>query len=59
MIFKLPKIVAYVSRHMTLQSGDIIATGTPKGVSPIKDGDVIEVSVSELGTLRNRVVKET
>lgn len=59
MIFKIPKIVAHLSRFMTLQPGDIIATGTPEGVSPIKDGDVIEVTITGLGTLRNRVVKES
>ena len=59
MIFKIPEIVVYLSRFMTLHAGDIVATGTPKGVSPIKDGDVIEVTITDLGTLRNRVVKET
>ena len=43
---------------MTLQSGDIIATGTPAGVGPIEDGDEIEITLSELGTLRNRVVRQ-
>lgn len=59
MVFKIPKILANLSRFMTLQPGDIISTGTPEGVSPIKDGDIIEVSITDLGTLRNRVVKET
>ncbi len=58
MIFKIPDIVSYLSRFMTLEPGDIIATGTPHGVGPIVDGDLIEVTISEIGTLRNRVVKE-
>jgi 5-oxopent-3-ene-1,2,5-tricarboxylate decarboxylase/2-hydroxyhepta-2,4-diene-1,7-dioate isomerase len=58
MIFPLPKLVSAVSRYMTLEPGDIIATGTPEGVSPINGGDVIEITVTGLGTLRNKVVKE-
>lgn len=58
MIFKIPKIIYSISRIMTLNPGDIIATGTPEGVSPIKDGDLVEVTISGLGTLRNRVKKE-
>ena len=57
MIFKIPKIISFISRFMTLNSGDIIATGTPEGVSPVKDGDVIEISITGLGTLHNTVVK--
>ena len=41
---------------MTLEPGDLIATGTPVGVSPVKAGDVVEVTVEGVGTLRNPVV---
>jgi len=58
MIFKLPHILSHVTKFMTLHPGDIIATGTPEGVSPIQDGDVIEISITGLGTLRNRVVRQ-
>lgn len=58
MIFKIPEIIAYISTFMTLLPGDLIATGTPEGVSAIKDGDRIEISISELGTLANNTVKE-
>jgi 2-keto-4-pentenoate hydratase/2-oxohepta-3-ene-1,7-dioic acid hydratase in catechol pathway len=58
MIFSAPTLVSAISRYMTLQPGDIIATGTPEGVSPIRDGDVVEITISGLGTLRNKVVKE-
>jgi len=58
MIFPIPKVISYLSQYMTLNAGDIISTGTPEGVSPIKDGDDIELSISEIGILRNRVVKE-
>jgi 2-keto-4-pentenoate hydratase/2-oxohepta-3-ene-1,7-dioic acid hydratase in catechol pathway len=58
MIFKIPEIIAEISRYLTLESGDLIATGTPEGVSPIKAGDEIEVSIEGLGTLKNTVVKQ-
>ncbi len=41
---------------MTLVPGDVIATGTPSGVGPVKPGDVMEISIAGIGTLRNRVV---
>ena len=41
---------------MTLLPGDVIATGTPAGVGPVKSGDVVEVIVTGIGTLRNPVV---
>lgn len=59
MIFKIPEIIAYLSKFMTLQPADVIATGTPAGVSPLQDGDIIEITITGLGTLRNRVVKES
>jgi 5-oxopent-3-ene-1,2,5-tricarboxylate decarboxylase / 2-hydroxyhepta-2,4-diene-1,7-dioate isomerase len=57
MIFKIPEIIAEISRYLTLEAGDLIATGTPEGVSPIKAGDEIEVSIEGLGTLKNTVVR--
>lgn len=63
MIFDIPTIIETLSRGMTLEPGDIIATGTPDGVGfaripPVflKDGDVVEVEVEGLGVLRNRVL---
>jgi 2-keto-4-pentenoate hydratase/2-oxohepta-3-ene-1,7-dioic acid hydratase in catechol pathway len=41
---------------MTLEPGDVIATGTPSGVGPLSSGDVVEVSVSGIGSLRNPVI---
>lgn len=55
MIFKIPQLIAYISRFMTLNCGDIIATGTPEGISPIKDGDIVEAEIPEIGILRNFV----
>lgn len=55
MIFKVPFLVQFISHVMTLHPGDIIMTGTPFGVAPMKPGDVIEVEVGGLGILTNRV----
>jgi len=43
---------------MTLQPGDVILTGTPAGISPLEEGDTVEVSVEGIGELRNPVAKE-
>jgi 2-keto-4-pentenoate hydratase/2-oxohepta-3-ene-1,7-dioic acid hydratase in catechol pathway len=53
MIFSVPQIIAYISRFATLEEGDVIATGTPGGIGPMKVGDVIEVEIDGIGKLRN------
>lgn len=55
MIFPLPKLISFISRYMTLEEGDIIATGTPDGVGPIQAGDVVEATIEPIGTLKNPV----
>jgi 2-keto-4-pentenoate hydratase/2-oxohepta-3-ene-1,7-dioic acid hydratase in catechol pathway len=57
-IFSLDVMIRYIAQVMTLFPGDLIATGTPEGVGPIVAGDVMEVSVEGVGTLRNSVVDE-
>lgn len=52
MIFDTPKLISYASRFYTLQPGDLIYTGTPEGVSPVTPGDVMEVTIPEIGTMR-------
>jgi 2-keto-4-pentenoate hydratase/2-oxohepta-3-ene-1,7-dioic acid hydratase in catechol pathway len=54
----VPYLVSYLSRYVTLLPGDLIMTGTPAGVGPIKVGDVIEVEIPGVGVLRNDVVAE-
>ena len=54
-IFPLDEILRYASRIMTLEPGDLIATGTPEGVSPMKSGDAVEVSVAGIGALKNKI----
>ena len=58
MTFKIPQIIAYISRRMTLEAGDIFQTGVPAPVVPMKAGDTIEITIEGLGTLRNRVVAD-
>ena len=55
MIFPVDVIIRWIAQVMTLEPGDVIATGTPSGVGPLVAGDVVEVSVSGIGTLRNPV----
>jgi 2-keto-4-pentenoate hydratase/2-oxohepta-3-ene-1,7-dioic acid hydratase in catechol pathway len=55
MVFGIPALIAYISRIMTLVPGDIIATGTPEGVGPLAAGDVVEVEIPGIGTVRNPV----
>ncbi|MBW2989322.1 fumarylacetoacetate hydrolase family protein [Candidatus Woesearchaeota archaeon] len=55
-IFKVEEVVSFISKVMTLYQGDIISTGTPKGIGPMKKGDRIEVRIEGIGSLVNRVV---
>lgn len=56
MVFGIPTLIAYITRIMTLEPGDIIATGTPEGVGPIHPGDVVEVELFGLESVQNPVV---
>jgi 2-keto-4-pentenoate hydratase/2-oxohepta-3-ene-1,7-dioic acid hydratase in catechol pathway len=58
MVFNVPRLIAYISEIMTLVPGDIIATGTPAGVGPIVDGDVVEVDVPGVSRVANPVRAE-
>ena len=56
LIFPVYFLVSFISQVMTLLPGDIIATGTPEGIGPMRVGDVVEVKIEGIGTLRNVVV---
>ena len=56
LIFPPAYLVWYISQIMTLQPGDVVATGTPSGIAPVKSGDVIEVEIETIGMLRNSVL---
>jgi 2-keto-4-pentenoate hydratase/2-oxohepta-3-ene-1,7-dioic acid hydratase in catechol pathway len=55
LIFSIPYLIAYLSAIMTLEAGDLISTGTPSGVGPMKDGDIVEVRIQGIGRLSNPV----
>ncbi|HDN19494.1 MAG TPA: FAA hydrolase family protein, partial [Candidatus Acetothermia bacterium] len=57
LVFPIPEIVEEVSSFMTLEEGDVIATGTPAGVGPLSPGDQVEVRISGIGSLVNPVKK--
>jgi 2-keto-4-pentenoate hydratase/2-oxohepta-3-ene-1,7-dioic acid hydratase in catechol pathway len=56
MVFDIPFLIRYISNQMTLNEGDIIATGTPSGVSVLKSGDTCEIEIESIGKLTNRVI---
>jgi 2-keto-4-pentenoate hydratase/2-oxohepta-3-ene-1,7-dioic acid hydratase in catechol pathway len=56
MIFPVDVIIRFITQVMTLEPGDLVATGTPAGIGPVVAGDVMEVSVTGIGTLRNPVI---
>jgi len=55
MIFGVPKLLSFISGVMTLLPGDVISTGTPGGIGRITPGDIVEVKIEKIGTLRNLV----
>lgn len=55
MIFGVDELIAEITDLVTLEPGDVIATGTPEGVAPLEDGDTVEVTVEGVGTLRNEI----
>jgi len=56
MIFDPYRLVEFISGVMTLECGDVIASGTPSGIGPMKRGDIIEIEIEHIGTLRNKVI---
>ena len=56
MIFPIPALIAYVTRFMTMEPGDILITGTPEGVSEIRPGDVVQAEIKGVGSVTNPVV---
>jgi 2-keto-4-pentenoate hydratase/2-oxohepta-3-ene-1,7-dioic acid hydratase in catechol pathway len=59
MHFPIPELVSFVSGIMTLEPGDLIATGTPAGTAALRDGDVVEIEIPGVGVLSNPVRGET
>ncbi|OQS32352.1 2-hydroxyhepta-2,4-diene-1,7-dioate isomerase [Chromobacterium haemolyticum] len=59
MVFDIPFLIEYLSAFMTLQAGDMIATGTPQGLSDVRPGDEVVVEVAGVGRLLNHIISET
>lgn len=57
MVHKSAQLVSFISSVMTLLPGDLVSTGTPSGVGPLTDGDVVEVELEGIGVLRNKVAR--
>lgn len=57
MVFPVPRLLAYISSIMTLEPGDVVLTGTPAGVGPLVEGDVVRVEIQGVGALENPVRK--
>lgn len=58
LIFGVAELINFISGVMTLLPGDVIATGTPSGIGKMSPGDVVEVRIEKIGTLRNAVVAQ-
>jgi acylpyruvate hydrolase len=59
MVFKIPQIISYISQYFTLETGDLILTGTPAGVGPVKPGDTIEAGLDQLTQMKFQVEGDT
>ena len=58
MMFSVNDIIAFVTAFMTLEPGDLIATGTPPGVGPLEPGSRVQVEISQIGVLENHVISQ-
>lgn len=58
MIFPVAELISYISKIMVLEPMDVIATGTPSGVGPMQDGDLVEAGIEKIGTLSFTAVRE-
>ncbi|XP_041369963.1 acylpyruvase FAHD1, mitochondrial-like [Gigantopelta aegis] len=59
MIFSIPYLVSYISRYFSLEAGDLVLTGTPSGVGPVKQGDIIEAGIADISKIKFVVNKRT
>jgi len=58
MLFKIPQILEYITKFVKLERGDIVATGTPSGISPVQPGDELEATIEGIGTITHQVILE-
>lgn len=59
MVFSIRQLIAFITSVMTLEPGDVILTGTPAGIGPLRPDDIVEVAIQGIGTLRNPVAVES
>ncbi|ESS10835.1 MAG: 2-keto-4-pentenoate hydratase/2-oxohepta-3-ene-1,7-dioic acid hydratase (catechol pathway) [uncultured archaeon A07HR60] len=57
MIFLVPELIEEITTYLTLEPGDVIATGTPEGVGPLSDGDHVAIEIEGVGTLEHSVTQ--
>ena len=57
MIYRIPELISYISQYFTLEEGDVVLTGTPAGVGPVQDGDIIEGEISGIVHFKFPVVQ--
>ncbi|MBI4418546.1 MAG: fumarylacetoacetate hydrolase family protein [Ignavibacteriales bacterium] len=55
MVFDIPRVIEFISKYITLDAGDVISTGTPEGIGPIRHGDTMVCRIDKIGELRNPV----
>jgi len=58
LVFPIPELIEEITSYLTLEPGDVVATGTPEGVGPLEDGDEVEVEIEGVGTLAHTVTRE-
>ena len=52
----VPELISFITASMTLEPGDVVATGTPAGIGPMVPGDTVEVEIQDVGVLRSHIV---
>jgi 2-keto-4-pentenoate hydratase/2-oxohepta-3-ene-1,7-dioic acid hydratase in catechol pathway len=57
-VFSIQQVLSFISKYITLYPRDVVITGTPRGIAPMRPGDTVEVEIESIGTLRNRVQAE-
>lgn len=57
MLFKVPQLISHISHIMTLEEGDLVLTGTPEGVGPVHEGEVIEAGITDLISMKFPVIR--
>ena len=57
LVVRIPEALAWLSRHLTLRPGDLVLMGTPEGVGPLEDGDLVTCTIPGIGSLETRILR--